>query len=370
MSAKQKSKLAVMIVFWSVMFLADVFIIAYGLLNLFLLREYALGVLSLLFGLIDIYGNWWHISIGLDQLAGRVPAERASRSQHVNAAAPADDSQSTDFDATADDLAADTPDADAADDARDTSASDQPRHLKSDSSPRRAVRSSLKKMFGLNSESKEQQLMRLRRTAADADDLADGHPQYQEVAADADGKLVVDSVSNPLDQDAFAGLPQAKKRELMGKHHQAESASRARSQSASSADSASSDAAAAASSDSLAELPAAGMKKGYDLNQIPTLRLAAMPSDRRKPGDAMPDDWIDDAETDQIIAQARAREEAKKKHEQESQSAESEPAESDAGDHDIIAPDFDPTDDHQIDKMIARYDRERAEKEKAKQTAD
>lgn len=346
-----------MIVFWSVMFIADIFIIAYGLLNLFLLTEYLTGALALLYGIVDVYGNWWHISIGLDQFAGRVPVQRANQSATYVERMPSPEDDSED---AAEDLAQDNY---------------QPKHSQSASNPTADAKTTLKKMFGLTGESKEQQLMELRRNSADAEDLADGHPQVQDVQDDAD-KLIADSVDNPLDQDAFADLPLNKKRELMGKHHQAES--QASSESAADsrdAQSSSSDALDSAlndvdeSSESRAEPVQSQVKKGYDLNQIPTVRLAAMPDDRRKPGDAMPDDWVDDEETDKIIAQTKARMEADAaKSDQHDDSSD---AKSETNDEPSVDPNFDPDDDHQIEKMIARYDRERAEREaKQKKTAE
>lgn len=344
-----------MIVFWSVMFIADIFIIAYGLLNLFLLTEYLTGALALFYGIVDVYGNWWHISIGLDQFAGRIPVQRANQSAtHVEGMpSPEDDSE----DDAVEDLTQD---------------GYQPKHSQSASNPTADAKTTLKKMFGLTGESKEQQLMELRRNSADAADLADGHPQVQDDGTD---KLIADSVDNPLDQDAFADLPLNKKRELMGKHHQAES--QASSESAADshdAQSSSSDVLDSAlnavdADQSQAEPAQSQVKKGYDLNQIPTVRLAAMPSDRRKPGDAMPDDWIDDEETDEIIAQTKARMEADAaKSDQRNDSSD---AKSEVSDEPSVDPDFDPNDDHQIEKMIARYDRERAEREaKQKKTAD
>lgn len=353
MTAKQKSKLSVMIVFWSVMFIADIFIIAYGLLNLFLLSEYLTGALALLYGIVDVYGNWWHISIGLDQFAGRVPIQRAQKSDTDAEGMPAPDDDDLD---PVEDLAQDDY---------------QPKHSQSSDNSKVDAKKTLKKMFGLTGESKEQQLMELRRNSANAEDLADGHPQVQD-----DDKLVADSVDNPLDQDAFADLPLNKKRELMGKHHQAESQASSESAADSSdAQSSSSDALDSAldevddSNESQAEPVQSQVKKGYDLNQIPTIRLAAMPDDRRKPGDAMPDDWVDDEETDKIIAQTKARMEADAAKSAKADS--SSDTKSEASDEPSVDPDFDPTDDHQIEKMIARYDRERAEREaKQKKTAE
>lgn len=344
-----------MIVFWSVMFIADIFIIAYGLLNLFLLTEYLTGALALLYGIVDVYGNWWHISIGLDQFAGRVPVQRAQKSTTYVEGMP-------------------SPEDDPKDDAAEDLAQDnyQPKHLQSASNPTADAKATLKKMFGLTGESKEQQLMELRRNSADAADLADGHPQVQDDSTD---KPFADSVDNPLDQDAFADLPLNKKRELMGKHHQAESQASLESAADShDAQSSSSDALDSAlntvdDDQSQAESAQSQVKKGYDLNQIPTVRLAAMPSDRRKPGDAMPDDWIDDEETDKIIAQTKARMEADAA--KSNQHNDSSDAKSETSDEPSVDPDFDPTDDHQIEKMIARYDRERAEREaKQKKTAE
>lgn len=343
-----------MIVFWSILFIFDVFIIAYGLLNLFLLSEYLTGALALLYGIVDIYGNWWHISVGLDQFAGRVPVQRVKKS----------DTDAEGMLAPEDDTAADPVEDLAQDDY-------QPKHSQSSDNSKVDAKKTLKKMFGLTGESKEQQLMELRRNSANAEDLADGHPQVQD-----DDKLVADSVDNPLDQDAFADLPLNKKRELMGKHHQAESQASSESAADSSdAQSSSSDALDSAldevddSNESQAEPVQSQVKKGYDLNQIPTIRLAAMPDDRRKPGDAMPDDWIDDEETDKIIAQTKARMEADAAKSAKADS--SSDAKSEASDEPSVDPDFDPTDDHQIEKMIARYDRERAEREaKQKKTAE
>lgn len=354
LTAKQKSKLSVMIVFWSVMFIADIFIIAYGLLNLFLLSEYLTGALALLYGIIDVYGNWWHISVGLDQFAGRVPVRRVKQSatDAEGMPAPEDDADSVE------DLAQDDY---------------QPKHSQSSDNSKVDAKGTLKKMFGLTGESKEQQLMELRRNSANAEDLADGHPQVQDSDAD---KLVADSVDNPLDRDAFADLPLNKKRELMGKHHQAES--QAGSESAADSNDAqysSSDALDSAldevddNNESQAEPVQSQVKKGYDLNQIPTIRLAAMPNDRRKPGDAMPDDWVDDEETDKIIAQTKARMEADAAKSAKADS--SSDAKSEASTEPEIDPNFDPNDDNQIEKMIARYDRERAEREaKQKKAAE
>lgn len=343
-----------MIVFWSVMFIADIFIIAYGLLNLFLLSEYLTGSLALLYGIIDVYGNWWHISIGLDQFAGRVPVQRAKKTNDTDAEGmPAPDDDDLD---PVEDLAQDNY---------------QPKHSKSSDNSTVDAKKTLKKMFGLTGESKEQQLMELRRNSANAEDLADGHPQVQD-----NDKLVADSVDNPLDQDAFADLPLNKKRELMGKHHQAES--QASSESATDSDNAqssSSDALDSALDEvddhqaSQAEPVQSQVKKGYDLNQIPTVRLAAMPDDRRKPGDAMPDDWVDDEETDKIIAQTKARMEADASKSAKADS--SSDTKSEASDEPEIDSNFDPDDDNQIEKMIARYDRERAEREaKQKKAAE
>lgn len=355
LTAKQKSKLSVMIVFWSVMFIADIFIIAYGLLNLFLLSEYLTGALALLYGIIDVYGNWWHISVGLDQFAGRVPVRRVKQSatDAEGMPAPEDDADSVE------DLAQDDY---------------QPKHSQSSDNSKVDAKGTLKKMFGLTGESKEQQLMELRRNSANAEDLADGHPQVQDSDAD---KLVADSVDNPLDRDAFADLPLNKKRELMGKHHQAESqASSESAADSNNAQSSSSDALDSALDDvdddnneSQAEPVQSQVKKGYDLNQIPTVRLAAMPDDRRKPGDAMPDDWVDDEETDKIIAQTKARMEADAAKSAKADS--SSDAKSEASTEPEIDPNFDPNDDNQIEKMIARYDRERAEREaKQKKAAE
>lgn len=343
-----------MIVFWSVMFIADIFIIAYGLLNLFLLTEYLTGALALLYGIVDVYGNWWHISIGLDQFAGRVPVQRANQSATYVERMPSPEDDSEDV---AEDLAQDNY---------------QPKHSQSASNPTADAKTTLKKMFGLTGESKEQQLMELRRNSADAADLADGHPQVQDDGTD---KLIADSVDNPLDQDAFADLPLNKKRELMGKHHQAESqassesAADSRDAQSSSSDVLDSALNAVDADQSQAEPAQSQVKKGYDLNQIPTVRLAAMPSDRRKPGDAMPDDWVDDEETDKIIAQTKARMEADAaKSDQHDDSSD---AKSETNDAPSVDPNFDPDDDHQIEKMIARYDRERAEREtKQKKTAE
>lgn len=343
-----------MIVFWSVMFIADIFIIAYGLLNLFLLTEYLTGALALLYGIVDVYGNWWHISIGLDQFAGRVPVQRVKKSATDVEGMPAPE--------------------DDADPVEDLAQDDyQPKHSQSSDNPKVDAKKTLKKMFGLTGESKEQQLMELRRNSANTEDLADGHPQVQN-----DDKLIADSVDNPLDQDAFADLPLNKKRELMGKHHQTESqASSESAADSNNAQSSSSDVLDSALDDvdddnnesSQAEPVQSQVKKGYDLNQIPTIRLAAMPDDRRKPGDAMPDDWVDDEETDKIIAQTKARMEADAAKSAKADS--SSDTKSESSDEPSVDPDFDPTDDHQIEKMIARYDRERAEREaKQKKTAE
>lgn len=348
-----------MIVFWSILFIFDVFIIAYGLLNLFLLSEYLTGALALLYGIVDVYGNWWHISVGLDQFAGRVPVQRVKQSatDAEGMPAPEDDADSVE------DLAQDDY---------------QPKHSQSSDNSKVDTKGTLKKMFGLTGESKEQQLMELRRNSANAEDLADGHPQVQD---DSDVGVrtstpFADSVDNPLDQDAFADLPLNKKRELMGKHHQAESqASSESAADSNNAQSSSSDALDSALDDvddnneSQAEPVQSQVKKGYDLNQIPTVRLAAMPDDRRKPGDAMPDDWVDDEETDKIIAQTKARMEADAAKSAKADS--SSDAKSEASTEPEIDPNFDPDDDNQIEKMIARYDRERAEREaKQKKAAE
>lgn len=345
-----------MIVFWSVMFIADIFIIAYGLLNLFLLTEYLTGALALLYGIVDVYGNWWHISIGLDQFAGRVPVQRANQSATYVEGMPSPENDSEDD--AAEDLAQDNY---------------QPKHSQSASNPTADAKTTLKKMFGLTGESKEQQLMELRRNSADAVDLADGHPQVQD---DSAGKLVADSVDNPLDQDAFSDLSLNKKRELMRKHHEAES--QASSESAADSTDAQSNSSDALDSalnavnkhdQSQAEPGQSQVKKGYDLSQIPTVRLAAMPSDRREPGDPLPEDIIEDEETDKIIAQTKARMEADAA--EFDQYDDSSDAKSEDGDEPSVDPDFDPNDDHQIEKMIARYDRERAEREaKQKKTAE
>ena len=137
-------------------------------------------------------------------------------------------------------------------------------------------------------------------------------------------------------------------------------------------------------------------KHGYDLRQIPTLRLAAEPSpeERRVPGELAPDDWIDDDETDKIIKETLAKRHAAESQADddeavsaddlpadESASADDAPADdtdehaahsanSSVDDDDIIPDDFDPNDDQAISKMIAQYDAEQSAKSKSDDEAD
>lgn len=412
LSTFSKPKLAVMILFWSIMFIADILIICYSLFELFV-REYFMGTVLLVYGLIDIYGNWWHVSAGVEQINGHFTAGMPLSDQ------PANDrrDQSVDISKDSDPLNAvddsfehgivgspsdHQPSRLESDDQQQQSADDyKPRHLEVDDlqqaddqqpqpesqkAQRRVSRkNSLKQMFGFGHKSAEEEKMALRRRGLGLE------PDDQ--SADADNttakRPLADAISDPLDRQALGEAELGdehqslnSRREVMAARH-AESAA------------AMSDAPAGSTSDHK-------VGHGYDLNQIPTIRLAATPSpeERRVPGELAPDDWIDDDETDKIIKETLAKHQADESSDDNDTSDDadiSETVTSDSADmindHDIteddvpadnvtdtadkadtsdidddddaISADFDPDDDQAISKMIAQYDAEQSNKKKS-----
>lgn len=338
MSTFSKSKLALMTLFWSVMFLADVFVIFYGLFELFV-AEYLIGLILVVYGIIAIYGNWWHVCVALEQING-----------HTQLTEP-DDPQSASNDPT-------DPQTQARNLVTDEPVSHDRRHKKS-----------LTQMLGLGRQSLAEERMASRRRSLGIDSAAGSRS-----AADADA-IDWSDIDDSLEMHESLNS----RRKAMAARHAESTASQADE--------------AAGSADSTQ--PA---KHGYDLRQIPTLRLAAEPSpeERRVPGELAPDDWIDDDETDKIIKETLAKRQAAESQadddesasvddlpSDESVSADDVPADDtdehaahpanssvDDDDDDIIPDDFDPNDDQAISKMIAQYDAEQSAKSKSDDDAD
>lgn len=331
LSTFSKSKLALMTLFWSVMFLADVFVIFYGLFELFV-AEYLIGLILVVYGIIAIYGNWWHVCVALEQING-----------HTQLTEP-DDPQSASNDPT--------------------DPQTQARNLVTDepASHERRQKKSLTQMLGLGRQSLAEEQMAARRRSLGIDSTMGSRS-----AADADA-IDWSDIDDSLEM-----------RESLNSRRKAMAARHAES-TASQAD------AAAGSADSTQ--PA---KHGYDLRQIPTLRLAAEPSpeERRVPGELAPDDWIDDDETDKIIKETLAKRQAAESQADNDESASvddlsadesvsvddtdehtAHPANSSVDDDDIIPDDFDPNDDQAISKMIAQYDAEQSAKSKSDDDTD
>ena len=344
MSTFSKSKLALMTLFWSVMFLADVFVIFYGLFELFV-AEYLIGLILVVYGIIAIYGNWWHVCVALEQING-----------HTQLTEP-DDPQSASNDPT-------DPQTQARNLVTDEPASHEHRHKKS-----------LTQMLGLGRQSLAEERMASRRRSLGIDSTAGSRS-----AADADADADADAIDwSDIDDSLEMHESLNSRRKAMAARHAESTASQAD--------------AAAGSADSTQ--PA---KHGYDLRQIPTLRLAAEPSpeERRVPGELAPDDWIDDDETDKIIKETLAKRQAAESQADddetvsvddlpadESASADDVPADDtdehaahpanssvDDDDDDIIPDDFDPNDDQAISKMIAQYDAEQSAKSKSDDDTD
>ena len=338
LSTFSKSKLALMTLFWSVMFLADVFVIFYGLFELFV-AEYLIGLILVVYGIIAIYGNWWHVCVALEQING-----------HTQLTEP-DDPQS----------ASDDP----------TDPQTQARNLVTDepATHERRQKKSLTQMLGLGRQSLAEERMASRRRSLGIDSTIGSRS-----AADADA-IDWSDIDDSLEMHESLNS----RRKAMAARHAESTASQAD--------------AAAGSADSTQ--PA---KHGYDLRQIPTLRLAAEPSpeERRVPGELAPDDWIDDDETDKIIKETLAKRQAAESQADddesvsvddlsadESVSADDAPADDtdehaahpanssvDDDDDDIIPDDFDPNDDQAISKMIAQYDAEQSAKSKSDDDTD
>ena len=338
LSTFSKSKLALMTLFWSVMFLADVFVIFYGLFELFV-AEYLIGLILVVYGIIAIYGNWWHVCVALEQING-----------HTQLTEP-DDPQS----------ASDDP----------TDPQTQARNLVTDepATHKRRQKKSLTQMLGLGRQSLAEERMASRRRSLGIDSTIGSRS-----AADADA-IDWSDIDDSLEMHESLNS----RRKAMAARHAESTASQADE--------------AAGSADSTQ--PA---KHGYDLRQIPTLRLAAEPSpeERRVPGELAPDDWIDDDETDKIIKETLAKRQAAESQADndesvsvddlpadESVSADDVPADDsdehaahpanssvDDDDDDIIPDDFDPNDDQAISKMIAQYDAEQSAKSKSDDDTD
>lgn len=336
LSTFSKSKLALMTLFWSVMFLADVFVIFYGLFELFV-AEYLIGLILVVYGIIAIYGNWWHVCVALEQING-----------HTQLTDP-DDSQSASNDPA-------DPQTQARNLVTDEPASHERRHKKS-----------LTQMLGLGRQSLAEERMASRRRSLGIDSTIGSRS-----AADTD-TIDWSDIDDSLEMHESLNS----RRKAMAARHAESTASQADE--------------AAGSADSTQ--PA---KHGYDLRQIPTLRLAAEPSpeERRVPGELAPDDWIDDDETDKIIKETLAKRQAAESQADndesvsvddlpadESVSADdvpaddtdehaAHPANSSVDDDDIIPDDFDPNDDQAISKMIAQYDAEQSAKSKSDDDTD
>ena len=337
LSTFSKSKLALMTLFWSVMFLADVFVIFYGLFELFV-AEYLIGLILVVYGIIAIYGNWWHVCVALEQING-----------HTQLTQPDDDSQ----------LASNDP----------TDPQTQARNLVTDepASQERRQKKSLTQMLGLGRQSLAEERMASRRRSLGIDSTVGSRS-----AADADA-IDWSDIDDSLEMHESLNS----RRKAMAARHAESTASQAD--------------AAAGSADSTQ--PA---KHGYDLRQIPTLRLAAEPSpeERRVPGELAPDDWIDDDETDKIIKETLAKRQAAESQADDDESTSvddlpadestsvddvpaddtdehaAHPANSPVDDDDIIPDDFDPNDDQAISKMIAQYDAEQSAKSKSDDDTD
>lgn len=414
LSTFSKSKLAVMILFWSIMVIADILIICYSLFELFV-REYFMGMLLLVYGISDIYGNWWHVSVGVEQINGRFAAglpmseqdQSHDRNQSVDSAPDdrpdpldtVDESDNHGIVGSPSDHQPNLLESDEQQPADDY----KPRHLESDhqqpaddqqSEPesreaqhRRSRTNSLKQMFGFGHKSAEEEKMALRRQglglepdnqSADADDIAAKRP-------------LADAISDPLDRQALDEAELGDEHQSLNSRREAMAARHAESTAAMS------DAPAGSTSDHK-------VGHGYDLNQIPTIRLAATPSpeERRVPGELAPDDWIDDDETDKIIKETLAKHQAAESDDADtgdiddeadlSDTAASDEVDShndhdlaednipaadvaadtadkadtsDIDDDDAIPADFDPDDDQAISKMIAQYDAEQSNKKKS-----
>ena len=323
MSTFSKSKLALMTLFWSVMFLADVFVIFYGLFELFV-AEYLIGLILVVYGIIAIYGNWWHVCVALEQING-----------HKQLTEPADDPQAApashaDPQTQASSLLTDAP----------------------TSRGRGRRKKSLTRMLGLSNRSLAEEQMASRRRAlgldpdnpsVETDSAADDHPVSDEYAK-----------SFAVDDSTGSHESLAARRKAMAARHAAQS-----------------------------------VKHGYDLRDIPTLRLAAEPSpeERRIPGELAPDDWIDDEETNKIIQETLAKRKAEKaqaedddddipvddmlaaddvdEHADDTDEHADDTANSSVDDDDVIPDDFDPDDDQAISRMIAQYDAEQSAKSKS-----
>lgn len=336
MSTFSKSKLVLMTLFWSVMFLADVFVIFYGLFELFV-AEYLIGLILVVYGIIAIYGNWWHVCVALEQING-----------HTQLTEP-DDPQSASNDPT-------DPQTQARNLVTDEPASHERRHKKS-----------LTQMLGLGRQSLAEERMASRRRSLGIDSTVGSRS-----VADADA-IDWSDIDDSLEMHESLNS----RRKAMAARHAESTASQADT--------------AAGSADSTQ--PA---KHGYDLRQIPTLRLAAEPSpeERRVPGELAPDDWIDDDETDKIIKETLAKRQAAESQADNDESASvddlpadesvsaddmsaddtdehaAHPANSSVDDDDIIPDDFDPNDDQAISKMIAQYDAEQSAKSKSDDDTD
>ena len=333
LSTFSKSKLALMTLFWSVMFLADVFVIFYGLFELFV-AEYLIGLILVVYGIIAIYGNWWHVCVALEQING-----------HTQLTQPDDDPQSASNDPA-------DPQTQARNLVTDEPASHERRHKKS-----------LTQILGLGRQSLAEERMASRRRSLGIDSTIGSRS-----AADTDA-IDWSDIDDSLEMHESLNS----RRKAMAARHAESTASQAD--------------AAAGSADSTQ--PA---KHGYDLRQIPTLRLAAEPSpeERRVPGELAPDDWIDDDETDKIIKETLAKRQAAESQADDDESVSADdlpadesasaddapaddtdeehtahPANSSVDDDDIISDDFDPNDDQAISKMIAQYDAEQSAKSKS-----
>ena len=333
LSTFSKSKLALMTLFWSVMFLADVFVIFYGLFELFV-AEYLIGLILVVYGIIAIYGNWWHVCVALEQING-----------HTQLTQPDDDPQSASNDPA-------DPQTQARNLVTDEPASHERRHKKS-----------LTQILGLGRQSLAEERMASRRRSLGIDSTIGSRS-----AADTDA-IDWSDIDDSLEMHESLNS----RRKAMAARHAESTASQAD--------------AAAGSADSTQPV-----KHGYDLRQIPTLRLAAEPSpeERRVPGELAPDDWIDDDETDKIIKETLAKRQAAESQADDDESVSADdlpadesasaddapaddtdeehtahPANSSVDDDDIIPDDFDPNDDQAISKMIAQYDAEQSAKSKS-----
>lgn len=325
LSTFSKSKLALMTLFWSVMFLADVFVIFYGLFELFV-TEYLIGLILVVYGIIAIYGNWWHVCVALEQING-----------HKQLTQPADDPQQAP--------------------ASHADPQTQASSLLADESTSRGRRKkSLTRMLGLSKRSLVEEQMASRRRSLGLD------PETPSVGTDpdADDHPISDAYAKAFAIDDSTGSHESlnSRRKAMAARH---------------ADS------------------SQPVKRGYDLRQIPTLRLAAEPSpeERRIPGELAPDDWIDDEETNKIIQETLAKRKAEKAQAEdddddipvddmladdadehaddtdEHADDTDEHASSSVDDDDVIPDDFDPDDDQAISRMIAQYDAEQSAKSKS-----